>query len=150
MNYRDRAATNAREFPALLGAETQTVVAMLRDDAQHGPRRAYEYIAALSPDLRVALKPLVTHYSEAKTIVATAHATVDLVEAVLRGASIEVAAQFQHEGEFGLHGPCGARLIVADRVEQLLSLEGCTDEEIALLHASNRAVQSKIAQWCAA
>ena len=148
--YRAHAATPTADFPAILGEETQRIVGMLHDDAQRGPLRAYEHIAALSPDLRVALKPLATHYTEAKTIVATAHATVDLVEAVLQGASVEVAAQVQHQGESGLHGPCGARVVVADKVEQLLSFDSCTDDEMALIRASNRAVQSKIEQWCVA
>ena len=146
--YRARAATSAADFSAILGEETKRIVAMLHDDAECGPLRAYEHIAALAPDLRVALKPLATHYTQAKTVVATAHATVDLVEAVLLGASVEVAAQVQHEGESGLHGPCGARLILADKVEQLLPLDNCTDDEMALIRASNRAVQSKIEQWC--
>ena len=145
--YRNRAATPAADFSAILGEETQRIVALLHDDAQQGPLRAYEHIATLSPDLRVALKPLATHYTEAKTVVATAHATADLVEAVLQGASIEVAVQYQHEGEFGLQGPCGARLILAAKVEQLLPLDGCTDDEIALIRASNRSVQNKIEQW---
>ncbi len=146
--YCERTATPAADFPTILGEETKRIVGMLHDDTQSGPLRAYEHIATLSPDLRVALKPLTTHYTEAKTVVATSHATVDLVEAVLQGASIEVAAQYQHEGESGLRGPCGARLIVADKVEQLLPLDGCTEEEMALIRASSCAVQSKIEQWC--
>jgi malate dehydrogenase len=78
--YRGRVALSAAAFPTALAAETGRLVAILRDDPHDGPLQAFEYIAGLPPELRVALKPLATHYTEAKTIVATAHATVDLVE----------------------------------------------------------------------
>jgi hypothetical protein len=145
--YRDNVALSAAEFPVVLIAETRRVVAMLRDDPHDGVLKVFEHIAGLAPDLRVALKPLATHYTEAKTIVATAHATVDLVEWVLRGSAVEIAAQYQHDGEFGLNGPFGARLIIAGKVEQLLPPERCTSDEIELMHTSNSAMQGKIQQW---
>lgn len=138
----------AADFPATVAEETKRIVAFLHDDPQHGVMRAYEHVARLAADLRVALKPLVTHYTEAKTIVATAHATVDLAEWILEGHSVEIAAQYQHEGESGLQGPFGARLIIAGKVEQLISTERYNSEEIALIRASNQAIQTKIAQWC--
>lgn len=137
----------AADFPAAVGRELAALVALLHDDPYDGPVRAYQRIATLPPDLRVVLKPFVTHYTEAKTIVATAHATVDLVEWIVQCHSVEIAAQVQHEGENGLHGPCGARLVLADRVEQILPLDTCSADEIALLRTSNAAVQGKIAQW---
>lgn len=135
------------EFPSAVARELTALVALLHNDPHDGAVRAYEHIATLPPDLRVVLKPFITHYTEAKTIVATAHATVDLVEWIVQGHSVEIAAQVQHEGENGLHGPCGARLVLAGKVEQILSLATYSDDEIALLRASNATVQAKIAQW---
>lgn len=135
------------EFPQTVAREMKHLVQLLQDDPHGGPARAYEHIATLSPDLRVAVKPLATHYTEAKTVVATAHATVDLVEWLLQGHSVEIAAQFQHEGENDLHGPCGARLIIAGKVEQLLPWDNYTAAEASLLRNAHAGVQAKIAQW---
>ncbi len=137
----------AAEFPGAVARELKHLVSLLHDDPHDGPARAYEHIATLPPDLRVVLKPLTTHYTEAKTVVATAHAAVDLVEWILQGHSVEIAAQFQHDGENGLSGPFGARMVLAGKVEQILPLDGYTDDEISLLRASHAAVQDKIAQW---
>lgn len=137
----------AAEFSDAIAREMTAVVSLLRDNPHDGPARAYARIATLPPDLRVVLKPLVTQYTEAKTVVATAHATADLVEWLVRGQTVEIAAQVQHDGENGLRGPCGARLVLGGNVEQLLPLDTCSDDEIALLRASNAAVQRKIAQW---
>ncbi len=45
------------EFPAAVLRETKHLVQLLHDDPHNGPARAYEHIASLSPDLRVAVKP---------------------------------------------------------------------------------------------
>ena len=139
----------APEFPATVAREMKAMVAFLHDDPHEGPARAYEHISTLSPDLRVVLKPLVTHYTEAKTVVATAHAAVDLVEWISRGFSVEIAAQFEHDGENGLTGPCGTRLILSGKVEQVLPLDNLTPDELALLTSSHDAIQGKVAQWLA-
>ncbi len=72
---------------------------------------------------------------------------MDLVEWLLQGHSVEIAAQFQHDGENDLHGPLGARLIIAGKVEQLLSWSAYDEAEIRVLRAAHAAVQTKITQW---
>lgn len=47
---------------------------------------AYRYVQALPPDLRAAVQPFFTHFTAGRTTeMATAHAVVDLVEALVQG-----------------------------------------------------------------
>ena len=76
-------------------------------------QEAYTYVDRLPPDLRVVLKPLVTHLSGAKTISATANVTVDLVKTLLDGREIVISGQVQLDGEFyGIHTPLGVPIVV--------------------------------------
>ena len=75
--------------------------------------QAYRYVDALPPDLRVFLKPFVTHMSGAKTISATANVTVDLVQSLLQGREVVVSGQVQLSGEFyDIHTPLGVPIVV--------------------------------------
>jgi malate dehydrogenase len=75
--------------------------------------QAYAYVDSLPPDLRVVLKPFVTHLSGAKTISATANVTVDLVQNLLEGREIVVSGQVQLDGEFyGIRTPLGVPIVV--------------------------------------
>ncbi|MEO0771024.1 MAG: lactate dehydrogenase [Cyanobacteria bacterium J06649_4] len=73
---------------------------------------AYRYVDSLAPDLRVLLKPYVTHSSGAKTIAATANVTVDLVQNLLQGREIVVSGQVQLSGEFyDIRTPLGVPIV---------------------------------------
>ena len=75
--------------------------------------QAYRYVDSLPPDLRVVVKPFVTHVSGAKTITATANVTVDLVQNLLEGREVVVSGQVQLDGEFyGLRTPFGVPIVV--------------------------------------
>ncbi len=75
--------------------------------------KAYRYVDSLAPDLRVFIKPFVTHQSGAKTVVATANVTVDLVQNLLQGREIVVCGQVQLAGEFyDIHTPLGVPIVV--------------------------------------
>lgn len=75
---------------------------------------AFAWIDQLPPDVRVVLKPLITHFSGAKTVRATANVTVDLVGTLLDGHEMLVAGQVAvRPGEFyNLTGPLGVPVIV--------------------------------------
>lgn len=104
---RGRAIT---EFPQAIHHEKQAVMALLK---QGQIPQAYAYVDNLAPDLRVVLKPYVTHLSGAKTITATANVTVDLVQNLLEGREIVVSGQVQLDGEFyGIHTPLGVPIVV--------------------------------------
>ena len=75
--------------------------------------KAYAYVDSLPPDLRVFLKPFVTHLSGAKTVAATANVTVDLVQNLLQGREVVISGQVQLSGEFfDIHTPLGVPIVV--------------------------------------
>lgn len=142
-----RGGLDIADFPERLVAERDRLIQILNADPQQGPYQALRHVATLPPDLRVALKPFAIHYTDAKTVEATCHAVVELVTAIVSGRPMEIAAQYQHEGESGIHGPFGARLIVAGAVERLLPIEGYWREENDLLDQAAENIQAKIAEW---
>lgn len=144
-----RRGLETEAFAGRLVEERTALAALLAADPREGPIRALRRVAELPPDLRVALKPFAIHYTEAKTVQATTHAVVELVTAIVAGRPMEIAAQYRHDGESGIHGPFGARLIVAGAVERLLPLEGYWREETELLYQAAEGIRAKIEEWCA-
>ncbi|HEY9643805.1 MAG TPA: hypothetical protein V6C57_25165, partial [Coleofasciculaceae cyanobacterium] len=105
-----RRGSTVRDFPADLKREKQVIFDYL---SQGQVAAAYQHVDRLSPDLRVVLKPYVTHMSGAKTISATANVTVDLVKTLLDGREAVISAQVQLSGEFyGINTPLGVPIIV--------------------------------------
>lgn len=99
-----------RQFPQEVAEEKSRLLHLLK--VGNIPE-AYRYVDSLPPDLRVVLKPFVTHLSGAKTISATANVTVDLVQNLLEGREIVVSGQVQLDGEFyGLRTPLGVPIVV--------------------------------------
>lgn len=104
---RDR---SIRNFHQEVAQEKQAVMAYLK---QNNIQQAYRYVDSLPPDLRVVVKPFVTHISGAKTISATANVTTDLVQNLLEGREIVVSGQVHLDGEFyNLHTPLGVPIVV--------------------------------------
>ncbi|NER82083.1 MAG: malate dehydrogenase [Leptolyngbya sp. SIO1D8] len=104
---RDRAIS---QFPEEVAREKQVVMGYVQEGRIN---QAYRYVDSLPPDLRVVVKPFVTHVSGAKTITATANVTVDLVQNLLEGREVVVSGQVQLDGEFyGLHTPFGVPIVV--------------------------------------
>lgn len=105
-----RRGQSIRDFPANVEREKQVVMDYLR---QQQIAAAYATVSHLPPDLRVVIKPFVTHLSGAKTISATANVTVDLVRALLDGREVVVSGQVQLDGEFyGIRTPLGVPIVV--------------------------------------
>jgi malate dehydrogenase len=142
-----RDGTVSADFPARLAAEHAALMAAMMADPINGPMRALERVARLPADLRVALKPFPVHYSQAKTISATATATVELVTALCEGRAVEICAQYQHRGELGIHGPIGNRLILEGAVSRVVPGDDLADEEITLLQACGARCRTKIREW---
>ena len=134
-------------FAARLSLEHAALMEEMMADAVNGPVRALARIAKLPPDLRVALKPFPVHYSQAKTISATATATVELVKALCEGRAVEVCAQFAHRGELGIHGPIGNRLILEGNVRRVVPGDDLSDEEVRLLQQCGERCSGKIQEW---
>ncbi len=98
------------QFPQEVATEKQIVMGYLK---QGKIPQAYSYVDSLPPDLRVVLKPFVTHLSGAKTIAATANVTTDLLQNLLEGREVVVSGQVQLDGEFyGLRTPFGVPIVV--------------------------------------
>ncbi len=142
-----RRGLRTEDFPAALTRERAVVMKMMRSGEAAGPLRALRHIAGLPPDLRVALKPTVIHATRSKTVEATATATVDMVRAISEGRPMEIAAQFQHDGELGLHVPFGSRMVIDGVVSRILPLDSCWPEEIALIREAEAAIAAKVAAW---
>ncbi|NJM99259.1 MAG: malate dehydrogenase [Phormidesmis sp. RL_2_1] len=98
------------QFPQEVAREKKIVMAYLKDGKI---AQAYSYVDSLPPDLRVVVKPFVTHISGAKTIAATANVTIDLLQNLLEGREMVVSGQVQLDGEFyGLRSPFGVPIVV--------------------------------------
>ena len=111
-------------------------------------REAFEHVDRLSPDLRVVLKPYLTHLSGAKTAVATANVTVDLVRTLMDGREIVVAGQVRLDGEFyGIHTSIGAPIVVGNNGwSQVVSIQ-LWEDEARLLMQSAAQIQRKLREW---
>lgn len=142
-----RDGTRSADFPQRLAAEHATLMSAMMADPINGPVQALERVSRLPPDLRVALKPFPVHYSQAKTISATATAAVEMVTALCQGRAVEICAQYQHCGELGIHGPIGNRLILEGAVRRVVPGDDLSAEEIALLQASGERCLKKIREW---
>ena len=143
-----RRGLRTQDFAEALVTHQNKMIDMISGHPVDGALRALRYVLELPPDLRVALKPFAIHYTDAKTQTATAAATVELVKAVLEGRRVEVSAQYMHEGENGLHGPCGSRLLLAGRVLQVMpDRESMTATERRMVEQSAREISKKISQW---
>jgi len=143
-----RRGLRTEKYADALLAHQRRMVEMISDDHVNGAVRALHYVRDLPPDLRVPLKPFAIHYTDAKTQTATATATVELVKAVLEGRRVEVSAQYMHQGENSLHGPCGGRILLAGNVLQVMpDRDSMTPIERDLVMQSALNIQSKIDQW---
>jgi len=143
-----RRGLRTEDYPAALLAHQRRLIDMIATDPQNGALRALHSIRDLPPDLRVPLKPFAIHYTDAKTQTATAAATVELVKAVLEGRRVEVSAQYMHQGENGLHGPCGGRVLLAGTVLRVMpDRDEMTEAERTLVERAAQAIQEKITQW---
>lgn len=145
INQRLRGNRGVLEFPEEVQQAKLQVIAYLQ---QGLVREAFEHVDRLPPDLRVVLKPYLTHLSGAKTAVATANGTVDLVRTLMDGREIVVAGQVRLDGEFyGIHTSVGAPIVVGNNGwSQVVSIQ-LWEDEARLLMQSAAQVQRKLREW---
>lgn len=107
---------------------------------------AFAQVDQLPPDARVILKPLLTHYSGAKTVRATANVTVDLVQTLLDGREMLVAGQvLVQPGEFyDLTGPLGVPVIVGQEGIRRIVEIPLTDTERQRMQSIAAHVNAKV------
>ncbi len=109
---------------------------------------AFTRVDTLAPDVRVIVKPYVTHLSGSKTVLATASVTVDLVRTLLDGREVLVAGQAMLAGDFyGMHGPLGVPVVAgANGISRVVEIP-LTDQELARLTAISHRMQEQVKGW---
>ena len=106
-----RRGTENDDFTRVCQTERETLRALV---ASGEIKEAFAHVDAQSPDVRVVLKPYVTHLSGAKTVNATANVTVDLVKTLLDGYDALIAGQVVLQGDWhGLRGTLGVPVIAS-------------------------------------
>ena len=112
---------------------------------------AFARVDTLEPDVRVVVKPYVTHLSGSKTVLATASVTVDLVRTLLDGREVLVAGQAMLEGDFyGLSGPLGVPVVAGmNGISRVVEIP-LTDQEHARLESVSHRLQRQVGGWMAA
>lgn len=142
-----RAGTETSDFVTTSRNETNRLLTMV--ETGH-IAEAFAEADRLPPDIRVVVRPLITHYSGSKTVRATANATVSLVERLLVGDDVFLAGQvLLREGEF--HGlpaiPFGVPVIAsASGVRRVMEIP-LTPEEETRVQAIGRATEAKVNTW---
>jgi malate dehydrogenase len=142
-----RQGTTIEDFSTTCASERKAVTALLRAGEV---AEAFARVDSLSPDLRVVLKPYVTHLSGSKTVLATANVTIDLLKMFLDGGEMLVAGQAMLAGDFhGLHGPLGVPAVVnSNGIRQIVEIP-LNDAELTRLTAISHQVDAQVKGWLA-
>ena len=111
-------------------------------------RDAYEAVRQYPPDVRVVVRPFVTHYSGAKTVIGTARATMEFLRTITLGADALVCGQVALDGgAYGIRGAIGVPFVVGNRgVERVFELP-LTQIERRMLCESAASVNAKIKRY---
>ncbi len=145
ISKRLRGERKISQFPDEVSREKQVVINYLQ---QQKIREAFNYVDHLPPDLRVVIKPHVTHLSGAKTIAATANVTVDLVRSLVGGQEIVVSGQVQVDGEFyDIHTCIGVPIIVTPMGWTRVVPLQLWEDEALLLQQMSEHIKLKLEKW---
>lgn len=110
---------------------------------------AFARVEEMPADVRVVLRPFVTHRSGAKTVRATAGVTVDLLRTLLDGREALIAGQAMVQpGEFyDMTGPLGVPVIAGpDGIRRVVEIPLADDERTAL-GAIAQNLSARTAEW---
>jgi malate dehydrogenase len=140
-----RKGYQTQHFPDDVAQASSTLKTMISEGKVH---EAYALVDGYPPDIRVALKPFVTHFSGSKTVAGTAKATMELIRTVTMGNDAFISGQLSIEGEFhSIHSTIGVPFVIGNQgVERIVEIS-LTDDEKDLLLRSARNVQEKIDQF---
>lgn len=142
---RIRGAHRIEDFPGVVKEAQERLGSLIHRGAV---REAYATVEAYPPDVRVVVRPFVTHYSGAKTVIGTGHATMEFIRTITQGSDALVSGQVAVVGEvYGIEGTIGVPFVVGNRgVDRIFELPMDTAER-ALLVDSARQVREKIAPY---
>ncbi|MBU0595760.1 lactate dehydrogenase, partial [Candidatus Bipolaricaulota bacterium] len=109
---------------------------------------AYAAVDRYPPDVRVVVRPFVTHFSGAKTVIGTARATMEFLRTITQGSDVLVAGQIALDGEaYGIRSTIGVPFVVGNQgVDRVFELP-LSDEERESLCDSAARVQQKNARF---
>ncbi len=109
--------------------------------------QAYAFVDTYPPDLRAALRPLVTQFSGAKTIAGTARATLNLLRMVMLGHDALISGQISLQGDcYGLHSTVGVPFVIGNKgVDRYIDMR-LWPEELEMLQQVAERIQGKIDQ----
>lgn len=110
---------------------------------------AFRRLESLSPDLRVVMKPLVTHLSGSKTVMATAKVAIELLKTLLGGQEALIAAQIAlgHDEFYGLRGTLGVPVIIGPQGVSRVVEVPLLETELRRLREVSAQVNSRIDHW---
>jgi malate dehydrogenase len=142
---RMRGDTSLLEFTARVNAAHESIAHLLLTDT----RQAFELVNRMPPDVRVLLRPNLTHLSGSKTVMATANATVDMVRQMVEGREMSVAGQVLLEGDgfYGIRGAFGVPLILSNQGVVRVQTPSIWSEEVVALHGAAMEIGRKITRW---
>ena len=142
-----RGPSDLTDFRDRVSAARESIRHLLTSDT----RAAFEAVETMPPDVRVLLRPELTHLSGSKTVMATANVTVDMVRQVLEGREMSVAGQAMIEGDgiYGIRGVLGVPLIVSNQGIVRVLAPPVWQEEARALHEAAAAINQKLARWMA-
>jgi len=108
-------------------------------------REAYQMLRDYPPDVRVVLKPYVTHFSGSKTVMGTARATMEFIRTITQGSDALISGQITLDGEFyDIHGTIGVPFVVGNQgVDRVFEIPITDEEKTALIQDAEK-VQKKI------
>ena len=106
---------------------------------------AYARVSEYPPDVRAIVRPFVTHYSGAKTLIGTARATMAFLHTITQGNDALISGQVALDGEaYGIHGTIGIPFVVGNRgVDRIFEIP-IEPEERTLLCRSAETIQEKL------
>lgn len=100
-----------RESPPASEVLAECLERLRAGDAQG----AYDLCNSHPPDVRVFVKPYITHLTGSKTPIGTAEIVVRLIREILSGTEVQACVQTRVEGEFlGLTGTFGVPVILSN------------------------------------
>ena len=135
----------AGDYPARVAAARESIQHLILTDT----RSAFEAVELMPPDVRVQVRPELTHLSGSRTVMATANVTVDMVRQMMEGREMSVAGQVMLEGDgvYGIRGALGVPLIVSNQGVVRVLAPPLWQEEARALHEAAAAITEKITRW---
>lgn len=140
-----RSSTSSRDFPETLIRMRNDIIKI----AQSGDiAEAFRIFDTLPPDIRIMIGPFLTLFAGAKTDIATANASVDLIKSMLSGKDTVIAAQVSLSNEFlQVNGPIGAPVVISPKGWDAVYPMTLSDGEQQLFLQSAQSIQEKLKRW---